>query len=89
MTQLALFISDLHLDPDSPAIARQFLEFLDGEARTAEALAQVQEIDLARTFTRQNLVLPQPSEEAIARIMQSLAVIDRPVRQATVRRGKG
>jgi len=33
-----LFISDLHLDPDSPAIARQFLAFLDGEARSAEAL---------------------------------------------------
>jgi UDP-2,3-diacylglucosamine hydrolase len=32
------FISDLHLDPDSPAIARQFLAFLDGEARSAEAL---------------------------------------------------
>lgn len=33
-----LFISDLHLDPDSPAIARQFLAFLDGEARSAEAI---------------------------------------------------
>jgi len=33
-----LFISDLHLDPDSPRIARQFLAFLDGEARSAEAL---------------------------------------------------
>jgi UDP-2,3-diacylglucosamine hydrolase len=33
-----LFISDLHLDPGSPAIARQFLAFLDGEARSAEAL---------------------------------------------------
>jgi UDP-2,3-diacylglucosamine hydrolase len=33
-----LFISDLHLDPASPAITRQFLAFLDGEARSAEAL---------------------------------------------------
>jgi UDP-2,3-diacylglucosamine hydrolase len=33
-----LFISDLHLDPSSPAIARQFLEFLGGEARRADAL---------------------------------------------------
>jgi UDP-2,3-diacylglucosamine hydrolase len=33
-----LFISDLHLDPDSPAIARQFLAFLDGAARSAKAL---------------------------------------------------
>jgi UDP-2,3-diacylglucosamine hydrolase len=33
-----LFISDLHLDPASPAIARQFLAFLDGEAREADAL---------------------------------------------------
>lgn len=33
-----LFISDLHIDADSPAITRQFLELLSGEARTAEAL---------------------------------------------------
>jgi UDP-2,3-diacylglucosamine hydrolase len=33
-----LFISDLHLDPASPEIARQFLAFLDGEARDAKAL---------------------------------------------------
>jgi UDP-2,3-diacylglucosamine hydrolase len=33
-----LFISDLHLDPSNPAIARQFLEFLGGEARSADSL---------------------------------------------------
>ena len=33
-----LFISDLHLDPASPGIARQFRAFLDGEARSADAL---------------------------------------------------
>jgi UDP-2,3-diacylglucosamine hydrolase len=33
-----LFISDLHLDPATPAIARQFRAFLDGEAREARAL---------------------------------------------------
>ncbi len=33
-----LFISDLHLDPASPAIARQFLSLLEGEARSARAL---------------------------------------------------
>jgi UDP-2,3-diacylglucosamine hydrolase len=33
-----LFISDLHLDPGSPAITRQFIEFLDGEVRAAAAL---------------------------------------------------
>ncbi len=33
-----LFISDLHLDPESPEIARQFVAFLDGEARSADAL---------------------------------------------------
>jgi len=33
-----LFISDLHLDPGSPEIAKQFLGFLDGEARAAAAL---------------------------------------------------
>jgi UDP-2,3-diacylglucosamine hydrolase len=33
-----LLISDLHLDPASPAIARQFLEFLDEGARAARAL---------------------------------------------------
>lgn len=33
-----LFISDLHLDPERPDITAQFLEFLGGEARRAEAL---------------------------------------------------
>ena len=33
-----LFISDLHLDPARPDITAQFLEFLAGEAATAEAL---------------------------------------------------
>ncbi len=33
-----LFISDLHLDAGRPDITAQFLEFLDGEARAAEAL---------------------------------------------------
>ncbi len=33
-----LFISDLHLDAAHPGIARQFLAFLDGEAREAAAL---------------------------------------------------
>ena len=33
-----LFISDLHLDPERPAITRLFGEFIDGEARGAEAL---------------------------------------------------
>jgi len=33
-----LFISDLHLDAASPAIARQFHAFLEGPPRTADAL---------------------------------------------------
>lgn len=33
-----LFVSDLHLDPASPGIARQFLAFLADEARSADAL---------------------------------------------------
>ena len=33
-----LFISDLHLDPARPHITRLFGEFLDGEARGADAL---------------------------------------------------
>jgi UDP-2,3-diacylglucosamine hydrolase len=33
-----LLVSDLHLDPSSPGIARQFVEFLQGEAREARAL---------------------------------------------------
>lgn len=33
-----LFISDLHLDASRPAITALFLEFLEGEAREAEAL---------------------------------------------------
>ena len=38
MTQKTLFISDLHLDPSAPGIARQLLEFLRQEARQARAL---------------------------------------------------
>ncbi|MFO1394931.1 MAG: UDP-2,3-diacylglucosamine diphosphatase [Steroidobacteraceae bacterium] len=33
-----LLISDLHLDPREPEIVRQFVAFLDGEARRADAL---------------------------------------------------
>jgi UDP-2,3-diacylglucosamine hydrolase len=33
-----LFISDLHLDPSRPDITRLFGEFIDGEARQADAL---------------------------------------------------
>ncbi|MGY1459251.1 MULTISPECIES: UDP-2,3-diacylglucosamine diphosphatase [unclassified Luteimonas] len=33
-----LFVSDLHLDPARPEITRLFGEFLDGEARSADAL---------------------------------------------------
>ena len=33
-----LFISDLHLNAESPAIGNQFLAFLEGEARKADAL---------------------------------------------------
>ncbi len=33
-----LFISDLHLDPERPEITRLFGDFIDGEARSADAL---------------------------------------------------
>ena len=33
-----LFISDLHIDASCPAITRQFLDLVDGEARGSEAL---------------------------------------------------
>jgi UDP-2,3-diacylglucosamine hydrolase len=33
-----LFISDLHIDASCPAITRQFLDLVDGEARRSEAL---------------------------------------------------
>jgi UDP-2,3-diacylglucosamine hydrolase len=33
-----LFVSDLHLDPARPEITRLFADFLDGEARSADAL---------------------------------------------------
>ncbi|TWT17869.1 UDP-2,3-diacylglucosamine diphosphatase [Luteimonas marina] len=33
-----LFVSDLHLDPARPEITRLFRDFLDGEARAADAL---------------------------------------------------
>jgi UDP-2,3-diacylglucosamine hydrolase len=36
--QKTLFISDLHLDPSAPGIARQLLEFLAHEARQAHAV---------------------------------------------------
>src|SRR5690606_4781754 len=35
---ITLFISDLHLDPERPAITELFGRFLDGEARAANAL---------------------------------------------------
>jgi len=35
---ITLFISDLHLDPSRPEITRLFRQFLDGEARGAQAL---------------------------------------------------
>jgi UDP-2,3-diacylglucosamine hydrolase len=35
---VTLFVSDLHLDPSHPAIARQFRDFLAGQARGADAL---------------------------------------------------
>ncbi len=39
MTRMTtLFISDLHLDPARPEITRLFGEFIDGQARDAEAL---------------------------------------------------
>ena len=38
MKQQTLLISDLHLDPGAPVIARQLLEFLETEARDARAL---------------------------------------------------
>jgi UDP-2,3-diacylglucosamine hydrolase len=37
-TMTTLFISDLHLDPERPAITALFGAFLEGEARDAEAL---------------------------------------------------
>jgi UDP-2,3-diacylglucosamine hydrolase len=33
-----LFISDLHLDPERPVVTRLFGDFIDGEARSADAL---------------------------------------------------
>jgi UDP-2,3-diacylglucosamine hydrolase len=38
VTRKTLFVSDLHLDPATPGIARQLLEFLGGEARRARAV---------------------------------------------------
>ncbi len=35
---LTLFVSDLHIDPSDPAISRQFLAFLAGDARRSDAL---------------------------------------------------
>jgi len=38
----------------------------------ADALAEFKDLDLGRTFTRQNLVLPQPSEGKILAALQSM-----------------
>jgi len=38
MTDVTLFISDLHLSDERPAITRLFLDFLDTQARAARAL---------------------------------------------------
>jgi signal transduction histidine kinase/NAD-dependent dihydropyrimidine dehydrogenase PreA subunit len=38
----------------------------------AEALAEFEDMDLSRTFTRQNLVLPQPAESEIIRALQAM-----------------
>lgn len=38
MTGTTLFVSDLHLCAERPAVTRLFLDFLAGEARTADAL---------------------------------------------------
>ena len=38
----------------------------------AEALAEFEELDLSRGFTRQNLVLPQPTEEEIAEALRAM-----------------
>jgi len=63
-----LFISDLHLDGEWPEITRQFLEFLDGEARTARALYILG--DLFEAWIGEDD--PDPSKQAVMEALRTL-----------------
>jgi UDP-2,3-diacylglucosamine hydrolase len=63
-----LFISDLHLDPESPGIQGQILGFLEGEARSARALYILG--DLFEVWLGDDD--PAPSSRAIVRALRAL-----------------
>lgn len=63
-----LFVSDLHLDAASPEIARQFHAFLEGEARSAEALYILG--DLFEAWLGDDD--PDPAARATVRVLRAL-----------------
>jgi len=64
-----LFISDLHLDPARPAITTLFLEFLQREAASAEALYILG--DLFEAWIGDDT--PSPAADAVAIALRALA----------------
>lgn len=64
-----LFISDLHLSGQRPDITRQFINFLNGEARQAEALYILG--DLFEVWLGDDMVLPEYQDAITA--MKSLS----------------
>lgn len=64
-----LFVSDLHLDPSQPGIARQFTALLAGEARTARALYILG--DLFEAWLGDDD--PEPAHAVIASALAALA----------------
>jgi UDP-2,3-diacylglucosamine hydrolase len=65
---VTLFVSDLHLDPSHPAIARQFLRFLAVDARRADALYILG--DLFEAWLGDDE--PDPAARAVVRALRTL-----------------
>lgn len=70
-----LFVSDLHLDPARPEITRQFMDFLAGEARAADALFVLG--DLFEAWLGDDD--PEPAHAAVAGALASLSASGVPV----------
>ena len=71
-----LFVSDLHLDPERPAITELFGRFLDGEARDADALYILG--DLFEAWVGDDD--PSAAGDFVARKLRALADAGVPVR---------
>jgi len=62
----SLFISDLHLDAERPQTTRQFLDFLAGECRGAEALSILGDLFEAWIGDDDDSALAQTVQDALA-----------------------